>query len=107
VKLTARNNLLGRETVSIPTTKLRNMYGGKGGVIAEVKRSIKDVGLLNPLFVLPEKEGIYEVYVGNNRFIAAKKLGYTEIDCYVAEPGDNPKEMDQFFKMKAIDFPRE
>ena len=83
------------------------MYRGKGEYIVEVKRSIKEAGLLNPLFVLPEKEGIYDVCVGNNRFIAAKKLGYTEIDCYIAEPGDNPKEMDQFFKMKVTDFPRE
>ena len=105
MKLLATNRLLDREVYCIPIGKLANSYPGKIGVIAEVKRSIKEAGLLNPLFVLPEEDGIHRVHVGNNRFIAAKKLGYTHIDCYIAEPGDDLKEMDRFFKMKPIDFP--
>jgi len=104
-RLSAKSNPLDRLVVSIPVGKLANSYPGKIGVISEVKRSIKEAGLLNPLFVLPEEDGIHKVYVGNNRFIAAKKLGYTHIDCYIAEPGDDLKEMDRFFKMKPIDFP--
>jgi len=105
MKLSATNNPLGREIHSIPIGKLKNSYPGKIAVISEVKRSIKEAGLLNPLFVLPEENGIHKVHVGNNRFLAARKLGYTEIDCYIAEPGDDLKEMDRFFKMKPIDFP--
>ena len=105
MKLSARNNPLGREIHSLPLSKLKNSYPGKIAVISEVKRSIRESGLLNPLYVLPEKEGVHDVIVGNNRFIAAKKLGYTEFDCYIAEPDDNLKEMDRFFKMKPVDFP--
>jgi len=104
-RLFAKSNPLDRPVVSIPIGKLKNSYPGKIAVISEVKRSIKEAGLLNPLFVLPEENGIHKVHVGNNRFLAARKLGYTEIDCYIAEPGDDLKEMDRFFKMKPIDFP--
>jgi len=105
MKLLATNRLLDREVHCIPVGKLANSYRGKIGVISEVKRSIRESGLLNPLFVVPAEDGTYKVHVGNNRFIAAKKLGYTHIDCYIAEPGDDLKEMDRFFKMKPIDFP--
>ena len=105
MKLSAINNPLGRSITTISIDKLKNSYAGKISVISEVKRSIKEAGLLNPLFVLPEKNGFHDVHVGNNRFIAAKKLGYTEIDCYIAQPGDDLKEMDRFFKMKPIDYP--
>jgi ParB-like chromosome segregation protein Spo0J len=105
MRLSAINNPLGRIIHTIPVNKLRNSYPGKIVVISEVKRSIKEHGMLNPLFVVPSEDGIYQVYVGNNRFIAGKKLGFTEFDCYIAEPGDNFKEMDRFFKMKPIDFP--
>lgn len=103
--LRAKNNPLDREIVRIPIERLARTYPGKIAVISEVKRSIKDAGLLNPLFVLPEKDGFHDVYVGNNRFIAAKKLGYTEIDCYIARPNDNLKEMDRFFKIKPTEYP--
>jgi len=105
MKLSAINNPLGRSITTISIDKLKNSYAGKISVISEVKRSIKEAGLLNPLFVLPEEDGIHKVHVGNNRFIAAKKLGYTHIDCYIAEPDDDLKEMDRFFKMKPIDYP--
>ena len=105
MRLLAINNPLGRTIHTIPITKLRNSYPGKIGVISEVKRSMKEHGMLNPLFVTPSEDGTYEVYVGINRFIAGKKLGFTEFDCYIAEPEDDLKEMDRFFKMKPVDFP--
>ena len=74
--------------------------------LTEVKASIKTAGLLNPLLVLPEVDGIHKVHVGNNRFLAARKLGYTAIDCYIAEPDDDLTYLDRFFKMKPEDFPR-
>jgi len=104
--LSATNNPLGRTIHTIPVEKLQNSYPGKMVTLTEVKASIKAVGLMNPLLVLPEVDGIYKVHVGNNRFLAARKLGYTAIDCYIAEPDDDLKYLDKFFKMKPEDFPR-
>lgn len=105
MKLLANNNPLGREIHHLPIEKLNNTYPGKPTVIVEVKRSIKDAGLLNPLYVRDNGDGTYGVLTGNNRYFAIKKLGYTSVDCYIVEDGDDIKGLDRFFKIKPVDFP--
>lgn len=52
--------------------------------------SIKTVGLQNPLVVrqVPDEPDVYEVVEGSRRLRALKKLGYTTIECRVAEMDD-------------------
>jgi ParB/RepB/Spo0J family partition protein len=52
--------------------------------------SIKIVGLQNPLVVrqVPNEPDVYEVIEGSRRLRALKKLGYTNIECRVAEMND-------------------
>lgn len=47
--------------------------------IAELKASIADVGLINPLTVDSE----YHLLAGRRRFQAVSELGWTEVDCHV------------------------
>src|SRR5688500_4276175 len=52
--------------------------------------SIKIVGLQNPLVVrqVPDEPDVSEVIEGSRRLRALKKLGYTNIECRVAEMDD-------------------
>ena len=72
--------------------------------ILELKESIAEVGLINPITVravghlelegneLPyHPEFEYEVVAGHRRYIACKALGYTEIPCIIIEPDSDAK----------------
>jgi hypothetical protein len=52
--------------------------------------SIKTVGLQHPLVVRPvaDEPDVYEVVEGSRRLRALKKLGYTSIECRIAEMDD-------------------
>lgn len=52
--------------------------------------SIKTVGLQHPLVVrqVPDEPDVYEVIEGSRRLRALKKLGYTTIECRIAEMDD-------------------
>lgn len=52
--------------------------------------SIKTVGLQHPLVVrqVPDEPDVYEVVEGSRRLRALKKLGYTTIECRIAEMDD-------------------
>jgi len=52
--------------------------------------SIKTVGLQHPLVVrqVPDEPDVYEVVEGSRRLRALKKLGYTTIECRIAEMND-------------------
>lgn len=55
--------------------------------INELSRSIKEVGLLQPVIVRL-KDGFYEIVAGNRRFTACKALGWRKIPCYVLDLDD-------------------
>lgn len=52
--------------------------------IDELAKSIKENGLIQPISVR-EKNGTYEIVVGERRFRALSKLGYEEIEVYVID----------------------
>ena len=56
--------------------------------VNELKESIKEVGLLNPIVVRPAKDGKYEIIDGLHRFIAAKKLGWKDIEANIVNLSD-------------------
>ena len=49
----------------------------------ELKESIKENGLLEPLLVRPKKDGRYELISGHRRKLALELNGIKEANCYV------------------------
>lgn len=66
----------------------RTLY--KPGDLSDLMNSMKQTGLLQPIGVRPDKtkKGKYEIAFGNRRFLAAQKLGWTDIDVVMLEPGE-------------------
>lgn len=63
----------------------RNYFDEKG--IAELAKSIKENGLIQPISVR-DKNGMYEIVVGERRFRALQKLGYEQIEAYVLDDSE-------------------
>ena len=61
----------------------------KGEFYQKVLESIKEDGMKNPLTGV-EKNGKYEIALGNNRYLAAKELGITKVKVIVV-PNDEVK----------------
>ena len=99
--LFARETFNGESPVAIAMSELSCLYRPHPAIRETVIRSLKEGGLINPLIVvhrdtLGEKLGYYIekefvqfpnarwfVYTGNNRYWAARQLGYRSIDCIV------------------------
>ena len=47
--------------------------------MAQLMESIERYGILNPLIVMPTREGVYQIVSGHRRKYCAEKLGYTQI----------------------------
>jgi ParB-like chromosome segregation protein Spo0J len=56
-----------------------------------IRASIKEVGLVEPLVVHPQKggEGKYLLLDGHLRLVALKELGETEADCVIANDDES------------------
>ena len=56
-----------------------------------VVTSIKEVGLIEPLVVFPQKNqpGHYLIMDGHLRYFALKELGMTEVDCIVSHENES------------------
>ena len=54
----------------------------------ELKQSIKEHGLLEPLLVRPKEINRYELISGHRRKLALELNGILEVDCYVEELSD-------------------
>ena len=55
----------------------------------ELKDSVKENGLLEPLLVRPDKFGGYELISGHRRKLALELCGIKEADCYIEDLTDN------------------
>jgi ParB family chromosome partitioning protein len=55
--------------------------------LKELKDSIKEKGIIQPIIVRPNEDG-YELIAGERRFRAVKELGYNEIPVIVKEVSD-------------------
>lgn len=58
-----------------------------------LKQSIKQNGLLQPIVVYLKNDGRYSLKYGNTRLRACKELGWTEIPVYVAESSSSESEV--------------
>lgn len=47
--------------------------------MAQLMESIERYGILNPLIVMPTREGVYQIVSGHRRKYCAEKLGYTQV----------------------------
>lgn len=57
--------------------------------LKELKSSIKEHGLLNPLVVREKENGRYEMISGHRRKLALELNGITEANCYTEELNDD------------------
>ncbi len=57
--------------------------------LKELRNSIKENGLLNPLVVRKKENGRFEMISGHRRKLALELNGITEADCYIEELNDN------------------
>lgn len=55
--------------------------------LAELKQSLAEIGLLQPIILMPSGER-YEIEAGHRRFLAARELGWTEIRAVIYQPGE-------------------
>ena len=55
----------------------------------ELRNSIKENGLLNPLVVRRKENGIFEMISGHRRKLALELNGIHEADCYIVELNDD------------------
>ena len=69
----------------LPVRKLTNPEG-KIARYATILASIKELGMIEPLMVFPQKGngGTYLIMDGHLRLYALKELGYREADCLIA-----------------------
>jgi len=56
--------------------------------LTELKNSIKEKGIIQPIIVRPTDDGGYELIAGERRFRAVKELGYDEIPVIIKEVSD-------------------
>ena len=57
--------------------------------LKELRNSIKENGLLNPLVVRKKENERFEMISGHRRKLALELNGITEADCYIEELNDN------------------
>ncbi len=50
----------------------------------ELARSIREIGLQQPIVVLDKKDGRYELVIGQRRFLAFKRLGWPKIPAIIS-----------------------
>jgi len=66
---------------------------GKEEELAELARSMAEVGLINPLVVRPLPGGTYQVLAGHRRLRAAQLLGWRTVRCQVRDLPDEEAEL--------------
>ena len=102
-----------QKVVAIPLAELAPYHNNAYQVrddeeMAELIDSIKENGILDPLFVRPYK-GKYEVVAGNRRLHAAQKAGLTSAPCIIKDIDDDTADifMNQYNKYRQNILPSE
>ena len=54
----------------------------------EIEETAKKYGILEPITVRPDKEGMFEVIMGQRRFLGAKRLGLKEVPVLIRKLND-------------------
>ena len=69
--------------VSLLNTRKNLEAGTEDTSLADLALSIKEKGLLNPITVLEQENGRYDLIIGQRRFLACKQLGLKTIPAIV------------------------
>ena len=70
-------NTVAINLIKLPDSQPRRYFDPKK--LEELSRSIKDLGILEPLLVRPLSGGNYELVAGERRYRAASMAGLTEV----------------------------
>ena len=84
--------MIVRETVSIIEIPLSQIIPSKilirdieGDVVNDLRESIRQFGVLQPIMVRPVENGFFEIIFGNHRYFAAKGAGLKTIPAQVKQ----------------------
>ncbi|MBW4589691.1 ParB/RepB/Spo0J family partition protein [Aetokthonos hydrillicola Thurmond2011] len=75
------------ESISLPKKQPRRYFDAER--LNDLKASIQQYGLLEPLVVRILEEGKYELVAGERRYRAIKELGWTEVPANILKLDDN------------------
>lgn len=84
-KKSVRLMLVDMEKIQEPAHQLRAKITEEG--LEELKASLGRVGLINPIRVKQRENG-YEIESGHRRYLAARELGWGQINCLIVDEGD-------------------
>lgn len=89
--------------VQIPTEKLRlnNKNRTNGGL--PLIKSVEDVGILLPVYVVPEDRGYYKVIAGNRRVYSAQVYKLKTVPCIIVEVEDASNTSAQQIGIEALE----
>jgi ParB family chromosome partitioning protein len=79
-------NTIAITQIKLPPSQPRRYFDPEK--LEELSRSIKELGILEPLLVRPLTEGDYELVAGERRYKAASMAGLTEVPVVVREMDD-------------------
>ncbi len=79
-------NTIAITQIKLPVSQPRRYFDEHK--LEELSRSIKELGILEPLLVRPLSEGNYELVAGERRYRAASMAGLTEVPVVVREMDD-------------------
>jgi ParB family chromosome partitioning protein len=79
-------NTIAITQIKLPASQPRRYFDPQK--LEELSRSIKELGILEPLLVRPLAEGDYELVAGERRYRAASMAGLTEVPVVVREMDD-------------------
>ncbi|WP_026736038.1 ParB/RepB/Spo0J family partition protein [Fischerella sp. PCC 9605] len=79
-------NTIAITKIKLPASQPRRYFDPQK--LEELSRSIKELGILEPLLVRPLTEGDYELVAGERRYKAALMAGLTEVPVVVREMDD-------------------
>jgi len=72
------------EKVAEDPNNERKTFRSMDGLVA----SIKAVGVIEPITVMPEEDGVFQIFTGHRRYRAAKGAGLTQVEVLIREPED-------------------
>jgi len=70
-------------------TDLISEIGDDESTIEELASSIKEHGLINPISVRKRRENKYDIFAGQRRYLAMKRLGWKTIPCIISDIDDD------------------
>ncbi len=79
-------NTIAITQIQLPPSQPRHYFDPQK--LEELSRSIKELGILEPLLLRPLSEGKYELVAGERRYKAASMAGLTEVPVVVREMDD-------------------